>query len=155
RSTQASVASLSYLSSYSSVAPTNICNVTVGPQTTVSVTANTVTYGTAQTFTAAVTDANGPVTAGTITFTDSSTANTLAANVPLNGSGQAVTTTVLGAGSQTILATYVPDSTHLPSANVVSVSVNPAPLTVAANAVSVAYGNVPLFSATLSGFVNG
>ena len=61
------------------------------------------------TFTATVSTTFGPVTAGTVTFTDESTtpATVLAANVALNASGVATfATSALTAGSHTIRAAY-------------------------------------------------
>jgi hypothetical protein len=57
------------------------------------------------TFTATVSSGGNPVTLGTVTFTAGAT--TLAANVPINSSGQAsVSTSTLAEGSRTITATY-------------------------------------------------
>jgi hypothetical protein len=74
--------------------------------TTVTSSVNPSTVGQAVTFTATVTSGGGnPVTTGTVTFTEGPT--TLAANVPVNASGQTTfSTSALTAGSHTITATY-------------------------------------------------
>src|SRR5690349_16381303 len=79
--------------------------------------ATTVTYGAPQTFTATVTSAGNPVTAGSVTFTDTTTNVVLATGLPLNASGQAVANAILFAGSHNIQATYVPDAAHTGSVN--------------------------------------
>ena len=79
----------------------------VAASTTTAVTSsvNPSTVGQAVTFTATVTSGGNPVTTGTVTFTEGPT--TLAANVPVNASGQATfSTSALTEGSHTITATY-------------------------------------------------
>ena len=73
--------------------------------TAVTSSVNPSTTGQSVTFTATVTSGGNPVTTGTVTFTEGAT--TLAANVPLNGSGQAAfSTSTLTEGNHTITATY-------------------------------------------------
>ena len=73
--------------------------------TTVSASPNPATVGQNVTLTATVISSGNPVTTGTVTFTDGP--DTIAANVPLNGSGQATTTTSsLNERTHTITATY-------------------------------------------------
>ena len=79
----------------------------VAASTTTVVTSspNPSTTGTPVTFTATVTSGGNPVTTGTVTFTEGPT--TLAANVPVNASGQATfTTAALPEGSHVITGTY-------------------------------------------------
>lgn len=69
-------------------------------------------------FTAHVVETTGGanVTLGTVTFVDNSTSTVLAANVPLNGSGNASTPAVsFTERRHLITATYNPDPTHLSS----------------------------------------
>ncbi|HEX9994324.1 MAG TPA: Ig-like domain repeat protein [Acidimicrobiales bacterium] len=73
--------------------------------TTVTSSNNPSRTGSNVTFTATVTSGASPVTSGTVTFTRGAT--TLAANVAVNGSGQAAfTTSTLTEGVHTITATY-------------------------------------------------
>jgi uncharacterized repeat protein (TIGR01451 family) len=72
--------------------------------TVVTSSVNPSTTGQSVTFTAAVTS-GGPVTTGTVTFTEGAT--TLAANVALDGTGHAAfSTSALAEGDHTITATY-------------------------------------------------
>jgi hypothetical protein len=94
--------------------------------TTVSPSAGTVLFGTPETFTAKVTSSGAAVTAGSVTFTDTTTSTILASNVGLNSSGQASTPPVfLAAGNHTIQATYNPDSLHSGSFSTTGVTVTP------------------------------
>lgn len=73
--------------------------------TTVTSSANPSITGTSVTFTALVTSSGSPVNTGTVTFTEGAT--TLAANVAVNGSGQAsFSTSALTEGNHIITATY-------------------------------------------------
>jgi hypothetical protein len=73
--------------------------------TAVASSVNPSLVGAPVTFTATVTSGGNPVTTGTVTFTEGAT--TLAADVPVDGSGQATfTTSSLTAGSHPITATY-------------------------------------------------
>ncbi|MBK9492021.1 MAG: Ig-like domain repeat protein [Haliscomenobacter sp.] len=73
--------------------------------TTVTSDLNPSLFGNNVTFTATVLSGSNPVTLGTVTFTEGAT--TLAANVALNGSGQAsFSISTLAEGSHTITATY-------------------------------------------------
>ena len=59
------------------------------------------------TFTATVTSEGNPVTEGTVTFTDATTGEVLAADVPVDAQGQATTTTsTLTVGDHEIVASY-------------------------------------------------
>jgi large repetitive protein len=134
-------------------------SITVSPATTstaLSPSSATVTYGAAVTFTATVTSNASPVSSGTVTFTDTTTAATLAANVALNSSGQAAVTSTLAAGPHTVQATYNNDANHAASSNTTSVTVNKANLTVTANNLSKIFGAaLPALTTTITGFVNG
>lgn len=73
--------------------------------TAVSSTPNPSLVGAPATFTASVRDGATPVTAGSVTFSEGVT--TLAANIPVNASGQAtLTTSTLTEGTHAITATY-------------------------------------------------
>ncbi len=76
------------------------------------------------TFTATVTGGGNPVTPGTVTFTEGTTA--LATNVALNGSGQATftTTTPLAVGDHTITATFNGTTNFATSSGTVTQTVN-------------------------------
>jgi len=87
----------------------------------------TSTYGQPVTFTATVLSGSNPVTAGTVTFIDTTTSTTLAGNATLNSNGLAtVTLSTLTVGGHTIKATYNPDANHLTSNNTDSFVVNKA-----------------------------
>jgi subtilisin-like proprotein convertase family protein len=93
----------------------------VAASTTTVVTSsqNPSTTGTPVTFTATVTSAAAAVTTGTVTFTEGPT--TLAANVPVNPSGQAAfSTSALAEGSHVITATYNGTPTLLTSSGTVT-----------------------------------
>jgi hypothetical protein len=73
--------------------------------TTLTASASSITSGASVTLTAAVTDANGPVTDGTVTFSDNGTS--LGSSVALGAQGTAqLTTTTLPVGSDSIVASY-------------------------------------------------
>ncbi len=84
----------------------SVTTVAAAPTSTVVVASpNPATTGQSVTLTASVTASGSPVTAGTVTFTDGAT--TIAANVPLDASGQASTSTAsLTEDSHAITATY-------------------------------------------------
>jgi len=87
--------------------------------TTVSSSVNPSTTGQGVTFTAGVTSSGSPVTSGTVTFTEGAT--TLAANVAVNGSGNAgFTTSSLPEGNHVITATYNGTATFATSNNSVN-----------------------------------
>jgi len=114
------------------------------------------TYGQSLTLTATV-SAGAASPGGTVTFKDTSTNTILATGVPVNGSGQAsVTLSTLTAATHVIQATFAPGDTSLASSGTAWVTVMKAPLTVTSNNVSKVYGAaLPMFSATVTGFVNG
>ena len=75
--------------------------------TALSPTPNPSTFGQPVGLTATVTSGAGPVTGGTVTFTDDTTATTLAADVPVDAQGQATAhTSTLAVGSHQISAIY-------------------------------------------------
>lgn len=82
---------------------------------------------------------------------------------PSGGSAQPVSSsTVLAAGTYTLLATWTPLAANsgaynaASSTNVVKLTVNPAILTVTANSPTITYGQtLPVYGYTISGFVNG
>jgi hypothetical protein len=116
----------------------------------------TVTYGTPKTFTATVTSSTGArVTAGTVTFKDITTDTTLAANLALNTNGQAEMTATLNAGTHVVAAIYNPDPTHSASGGSGTITVRPARLMVTADSKTITYGGTTVFTAKLTGFVNG
>jgi uncharacterized protein (TIGR03437 family) len=114
------------------------------------------TYGQPLTLTATV-SAGAASPGGTVTFKDTTTNTILATGVPVNGSGQAsVTLSTLTAATHVIQATFAPGDTSLASSGTAWVTVMKAPLTVTANNVSKVYGAaLPLFYATITGYVNG
>src|SRR5262249_28555295 len=114
-----------------------------------------VTYGTVQTFTATVSAGTSAVTAGFVTFTDTTTNTVLAAAVALNGSGQAATNAVLRAAAHNLQATYTPDVAHTGSVGATGVTVNKATLNVKAQDTEIPYSVNPQLLSFYSGFVNG
>jgi uncharacterized protein (TIGR03437 family) len=114
------------------------------------------TYGQSLTLTATV-SAGAASPGGTVTFKDTTTNTILATGVTVNGSGQAsVTLSTLTAATHLIQATFVPGDTSLASSGTAWVTVMKAPLILTSNNVSKVYGAaLPMFSATITGFVNG
>ena len=99
--------------------------VAAGASTTTAVTSspNPSTTGGNVTFTATVTSGGNPVTTGTVTFSEGAT--TLATNVALNGSGQAMfSISTLPEGNHVITATYNPGTGFSTSNGSVSQRVN-------------------------------
>ena len=93
--------------------------VAASTSTVVSSAPNPSTTGTSVTFTATVTSGAAPVTTGTVTFTEGPT--TLAANVPVNASGQATfSTAALAEGSHVITGTFNGTPTLLTSSGTVT-----------------------------------
>ncbi len=113
----------------------------------------TPTYGQMVTITATV-SAGSQEPPGTVTF--SSGTISLGQSTLSNGVAE-ITTTELPAGTDTITAVYTPvDSTYASSTNFALQSVNPAPLTLACDNATMAYGSsVPTLSWQATGFVNG
>ncbi|MDR3639531.1 MAG: MBG domain-containing protein, partial [Isosphaeraceae bacterium] len=114
------------------------------------------TYGQKVTFTATV---NGPLglvqfATGSVTFYDGSV---VLGTSTVSGGTATLSTTTLAAGTVEMSATYngdvldeASDSAALPQ------MINPAPLTITANAAAKAYGqNLPSFTASYAGLVNG
>jgi hypothetical protein len=129
------------------------------PTTTVASIPASSTYGQTANLSATVTVTAGgaAVTTGTVTFFDTTTAQTLASGVALSGSGVATfSTTTLGAGAHSIQASYVPAAGFVASSDSGTLTVSPATLTVTAQPASKVYGAaLPSFSAVITGFVNG
>ena len=76
-------------------------------ETTLTSSPNPSTFEQPVTFTATVTSEGNPVTEGTVTFTDATTAEVLAADVPVDAQGQATTaTSTLTVGDHEIIASY-------------------------------------------------
>jgi len=100
-------------------------------------------------------------TPAAITYGTALSATQLDATAPAGVPGTLVYSppagTVLGAGTQTLSVTFTPTNTNYAIATAtVSLTVNRAPLTVTAQNVSRAYGAAnPVFSDSISGFVNG
>ncbi len=120
----------------------------------------TSTYGQNVLFTATlVTTNNGPVTEGTVTFSEGG--STLASvSVSSNGSVGSATyaTAALSATTHTITASYTDSlGTYGPSSNTDRLAVNPAPLTItAANQTMIFGGTLPALTVGhYTGFVNG
>jgi len=93
-------------------------NVTVNPtptSTAVMTSVNPSTFGQSVTFTATVTPTSGGTPTGTVTFTADGS-NVLGA-ISLSGGQAALSTTSLGVGSHSIVASYSGDSAHLASSS--------------------------------------
>lgn len=91
--------------------------------TTLTSDPNPSTAGSAVTFTATVASAGGPVTSGSVDFSDGAT---VLGSVALDGSGQATfTTSALSSGTHSITADYAGTATFNPSSATVSQQVNP------------------------------
>lgn len=106
-----------------------------------------ITYGTnlSNLLNASVTSGNSAV-AGTVVYTAT----------PSGGSAGTVTSsTVLGAGNYMLTATFTPADTakYVTATKTVPLVVNKASLTVTADPKSITYGEVPQYTATLTGFV--
>ncbi len=125
--------------------------------TTLNSSAVSTTYGQSVTLTATVVaahPADGTPT-GSVKFVDTTTGVDLG-TVPLSGGVAQLTTGALTAGSHTINAEYLGNSTFAFSVNTLTQAVSPAPLTVTANPATRVYGQSnPTFSVAFSGFVLG
>lgn len=129
--------------------------------TTVSSSIDPSTYGQSVTFTATVSPSDG---GGTVAFyADGST-------IPITGCSSATlslvsgvyqascATSLLGAGTHTVTATYSGDSAYLTSSGDLSggQQVHPTPLSVTAPSSTISYGSrIPQLDPSYSGFVNG
>ena len=123
-------------------------------------------YGQAVTFTAlvgpSITTANGILApTGTVAFYDRSASSPItcagAGDGALSGGKATCTIGTLSAGPHSIAATYAGDSVFPRNTSAaLSQNVTLAPLTIAANNLTKVYGaNLPVFTASYSGFVNG
>jgi hypothetical protein len=111
-------------------------------------------YGSPVTFTATVATTVGTPT-GTVSFSDSG--NSLGLS-QLSGTTAIVAVPFLSAGVHSITASYSGDNSFSGSnSQVLAITVNPAPLLIAANNASRQYGqaNPSLMNVTYNGFVNG
>lgn len=114
--------------------------------------ASPATYGAPVTLTATVLSGAGAPT-GTVAFSDG---NALLGTVPLTGSIAALTTSSLAVGAHSLTASYSGDNNFVSSTSTLALTVNPAPLSIAANNASRQYGaKDPAFTVSYSGFVNG
>ena len=121
------------------------------------------TYGESVTFTATVSDTGAAtgVPTGSVEFYDGTT--DLGPGSALSGSGTSATSTftisTLDAGVHaSISAVYVPNGNYVGSSGSLSLTVNPAPLTITADNASKTYGHTAAFGATAfteTGLVNG
>ncbi|MEP7163306.1 MAG: choice-of-anchor Q domain-containing protein [Ferruginibacter sp.] len=122
--------------------------------TTISSNLNPSCSGNAVTFTATVMANGTPVTAGAVSFTEGPT--TLAANVALDGNGQAVfSTSSLSAGPHTISATYNEAAGFSTSSASVIQSVNPTPNAIATPASQTICSGAAITTIALTGAVSG
>jgi hypothetical protein len=124
--------------------------------TTVVSSGDPMVYGQVVTFTAtvsAIAPATGTPT-GRVTFLDGSV---VLGTAPLSGGVATIATSALDAGDHLITVSYSGDAVFAPSdSSVLTESVTPAPLTVAAFDSAKVYGQAnPAFSVSYSGFVNG
>jgi len=125
--------------------------------TAFSVAPTTATYGQSVGFTVAVTSNSAAVTAGTVTFTDTTTGATLTSNLALNSAGQAsFSVSNLSAGNHTIQASYSGATGIAGSSGTATIAVSRATLTVTANSQTTTYPAAPpTFTVAITGFVNG
>jgi hypothetical protein len=126
---------------------------TAADTTTLSSSLPTEVYGQSVTFTATV-SGNFATPTGTVTFMDGTTTLDVAS---LSGGTATYTTSSLGVATHMITAVYDGDATYGAStSSALSEVVNPATLTVSANAGNKFYGQTnPVFTDTITGFVNG
>jgi polygalacturonase len=126
----------------------------------------TITYGQTATAVAIMTSVVGgaPWPTGNLTLTDELTGNTVNATMPGNFDTVFVPLTGLIAGTHNFNVAYAGDSNYTPAvtgqpystAGPYNVTVNPAPLTITANNVTMPLGGpLPTLTASYSGFVNG
>jgi hypothetical protein len=130
--------------------------------TTLSPSPMSAVYGQSITLSAKVVDANSsPVTGGSVTFSLYNAANNTAstfstANVNTTTGVASVSTTSLPAGTQTILAVYVPTANYSASGTSAVVTITPAPIAINVNSVSKVYGAaLPTLTGTLGATQNG
>jgi sugar lactone lactonase YvrE len=128
------------------------------PQPTLSVPAVTATYGQAYTLTATITSTTTPPT-GTISFAitlPAGYAQPLCTNVPVAANGTATCSpapTLLNviAGGYTFSAAYSGDVNYLPLTETAALTINPIPVTIAANNASRPYDTAnPAFTSTVT-----
>jgi CSLREA domain-containing protein len=124
---------------------------------TLSATATTSVYGTPVALTARVPGVDGYAPTGTVDFVDLSTGQDLGhALVTRLFQFAALPPVVLHAGSHQIAAIYSGDAVASPSANLLTLTVTQAPLTITADAKQTVYGAVlPALTFTATGWVNG
>jgi sugar lactone lactonase YvrE len=91
-----------------------VTQTTIPTTTTVTASPSSTVYGQPLTFTATVASSSGTPT-GTVTFTDQTTATTLASSVTLVAGAAAVTASTLVAGNHTIQAVYTPTGSFVTS----------------------------------------
>jgi hypothetical protein len=127
--------------------------------TTIIAASATGTYGGNTTLTATLSDAQGPVAGKTLAFTLNGTP---VGSATTNASGVATLASVslvgIAAGSYpaAVGASFAGDADYAASADTAALTVEPAPLTIAAENTSRGYGAAnPTFTVTYSGFVNG
>ena len=137
---------------------------TGGATTSLAITSSTTsasTYGSSVTFTATISDSGAGVPTGTVAFYAGSTF--LGQGTSLTGSGNSAistfTTSTLAAGIYpSIIAVFTPTGHFAGSSDSLSLTVNPAPLTITAKSTSKTYGQTTTFAATAfteTGLVNG
>ena len=137
---------------------------TGGATTSLAITSSTAspsTYGSSVTFTATVSDSGAGVPTGTVAFYAGTTF--LGQGTSLCGSGNSATSTfttsTLAAGTYpSIIAVFTPTGHFAGSSDSLSLTVNPAPLTITANNTSKTYGQTTTFATTAfteTGLVNG
>jgi hypothetical protein len=126
----------------------------LGSTTSETTSLNPAVYGQAVTITATVSSLLGLLQSGTVTFMDG---GTNLGTVSLGGGTASLTTSALTAGTHNITAYYSGNGVYGPSASgVLTQIITPATLTVTANDASKMYGQSnPLFTNTITGFVNG
>ncbi len=121
--------------------------VTIGTTAAVAVSGGTPTYGQALTFTATIMPASGSGETGTVQFEIDGTST--GSPVPLSGNTATYTTSVLAAGSHTVVAVYSGDGKFSTStSSTLNQSVGTATLTITANSAGKAYGTLASLGST-------
>ena len=121
--------------------------VTIGTTAAVAVSGGTPTYGQALTFTATIMPASGSGETGTVQFEIDGTST--GSPAPLSGNTATYTTSVLAAGSHTVVAVYSGDGKFSTStSSTLNQSVGTATLTITANSAGKAYGTLASLGST-------
>ena len=111
-----------------------------------------VTYGTPSTVNVSISGAQGPGT-GTISYEIDGGAST---TLTLSNGAASITVGVLPVGAHTVAVTYNGSIHNIAATQALTLTVNPAPLTVTADNITAVYGSpLPAFTGSITGAVNG